>query len=202
MLLSFVAAFAQPFSFGIKGGLPMTDFVNAASSQNFTTSAYTNRYIVGPTAELHLPFGLGVEFDVLYRHFGYSGFGLLPGLIRPVQSNTTSSAWEFPLLAKYRFKGPLFRPFVDAGVSWDKLSGLTQTVTSTISSVTNGNVPELNKSTSRGFVLGGGVDVKILVIHISPEIRYTHWGSAHFVDPAGFISSKQNQAEFLVGITF
>jgi len=206
-LLTTAAACAQPFSFGIKGGLPMTDFLDAARSQNLSSTAYTNRYIVGPTAELRLPFGLGVEFDVLYRHFGYASTGLLSGVTSTItNSNTTSNAWEFPLLAKYRFHGKLFRPFVDAGVSWDKLSGLTQTVTRTVASVTNTSTTsspaELANDTSRGFVMGGGIDVKVLLIHLSPEVRYTHWGSSHFVDPIGLISSKKNQAEFLLGITF
>jgi hypothetical protein len=100
LLLTSTAAFSQLFSFGIKGGLPMTDFVDAASTQNFSSSAYTNRYIVGPTAELRLPFGLGVEFDVLYRHFGYSTTGIIAGPTSTViAKDTTSSAWEFPLLA-------------------------------------------------------------------------------------------------------
>jgi len=206
LLFSSAAVFAQPFSFGIKGGLPMTDFVDAVNSQNFTASAYTNRYIVGPTAELRLPFGLGVEFDVLYRRFGYSSNGLLSGITTTITNKTTTgSAWEFPLLAKYRFSGKLLRPFVSAGVSWDKLSGLTQDVRSVVAGVTSnssGTPTELSTDTTRGFVMGGGVDVKVLLIHISPEVRYTRWGSAHFVDPLGLISSKQNQAEFLVGITF
>ncbi len=201
-LLTTAAAFAQPFSFGVKGGVPLTDFVNAAKTQNFTATSSTDRYIVGPTVELRLPFGLGVEFDVLYRHFGYGTVGGIT--TTSTAKDTTSSAWEFPLLAKYRFKGKLFRPFVDAGVSWDKLSGLTQSVRSTVASVTSTtSTPlELNNSTSRGFVMGGGVDIKVLLIHFSPEVRYTRWGSAHFVDPIGLISSKQNQAEFLLGITF
>ena len=200
LLFTAAAAFSQPFSFGIKGGLPMTDFVDAVNSQNFRSSAYTNRYLIGPTAELRLPFGLGVEFDILYRHFGYSTVGLQTGTTStPVASDTTASAWEFPLLAKYRFPGKFFRPFIDAGVSWDKLSGLTQTVRNAVST---GSVAELNNSTTRGFVMGAGLDVKVLLIHLSPEVRYTHWGSAHFIDPAGLISSKQNQAEFLLGITF
>jgi opacity protein-like surface antigen len=199
-LFAAATAFSQPFSFGLKGGLPMTDFVDAVNSQNFTATAYTNRYIVGPTAELRLPFGLGVELDVLYRHFGYSTIGLATGTTPiPIAKDTTSGAWEFPLLAKYRFKGKLFRPFVDAGVSWDKLSGLTQTVRNAVS---NGTIAELNNDTSRGFVMGAGVEFKALLIRISPEVRYTRWGSAHFVDPLGLISSKQNQAEFLVGIAF
>jgi opacity protein-like surface antigen len=200
LLLTAGAAFSQPFSFGIKGGLPLTDFVDAVNSQNFTASAYTNRYLIGPTAELRLPFGLGVEFDILYRHFGYATTGLIAGPTSTVVAkDTTSGAWEFPLLAKYRFKGKLLRPFVDAGVSWDKLSGLSQTIRNAAST---GSVSELSNSSTIGYVLGGGIDVKVILIHLSPEIRYTHWGSAHFTDPAGLISSKQNQAEFLVGITF
>jgi hypothetical protein len=51
-------------------------------------------------------------------------------------------------------------------------------------------------------VLGAGLDVKALLIHIAPEIRFTRWGARHFIDPNGLFNSKQNQAEFLVGITF
>jgi hypothetical protein len=61
---------------------------------------------------------------------------------------------------------------------------------------------ELANTTTRGFVLAGGVDVKALVIHVAPEVRYTRWGARQFIDPAGLINSNQNQAEFLVGITF
>ena len=61
---------------------------------------------------------------------------------------------------------------------------------------------ELQNDTTRGFVLGAGLDVKVLLIHISPEVRFTRWGAKHFVDPNGLLNSKQNQAEFLVGITF
>jgi hypothetical protein len=58
LFLSAAAAFAQPFTFGVKGGMPMTDFLKVARTQNFTASTATNRYIVGATAELRLPFGL------------------------------------------------------------------------------------------------------------------------------------------------
>ena len=71
LLLFFTSAlaFSQPFSAGVKVGLPLTDFLNTV---NGVTSSSTNRYIVGPTLELHLPAGFGVEFDALYRHFDYT----------------------------------------------------------------------------------------------------------------------------------
>ena len=145
--------------------------------------------------------------DILYRHFGYDSFTSLSGITTTsTTKNTAGSAWEFPLLGKYRFPGKLVRPFVDAGVTWDTLSGLTQTVRNTVATVTNTTTTsapaELNNSTTTGFVIGAGVEVKALLIRLSPELRYTHWGSAHFTDPLGVITSKQNQAEFLVGITF
>jgi hypothetical protein len=202
LLLVAAAASAQPFSWGIKGGLPMNDFIDVTQGASTTT----NRYIVGPTAELRLPFGLGVEFDILYRHFNYSSSGPLASVVGSFSNATTANAWEFPLLAKYRFKGPLIHPFVDAGVSWDKLSGLTQTATNVIKSVTTttttGNPLELSNSTTRGFVIGGGIEVKLLILRISPEVRFTRWGDKHFIDPAGLLHSNLSQAEFLVGFTF
>jgi opacity protein-like surface antigen len=202
-ILTAAAGVAQPFGVGIKGGVPMTDFLNAARSQTFSFSANTNRYVIGPAAELRLPFGLGIELDALYRHYSYTGGGLAGVALNIV---TTGGAWEFPLLAKYRFKAPIARPFVEAGVAWDKLSGLTQDVTRTVGSVINrsstSTPAELHKDVTRGFVIGGGLDVKLLLIHVSPEIRYTHWGSQHFIDPNGLLHSNQNQGEFLVGITF
>jgi opacity protein-like surface antigen len=205
LFLASAAAFSQPFSFGVKGGMPLTNFVEVASAQNINASTTTNRYIVGVTGELRLPFGLGVEADILYRHFSYGAIGGTSGITATSSAvDTTSSAWEFPLLAKYRFKGKLFRPFVDAGVSWDKLSGLTQTVTRTVAGITGStntsNPAELATGTTIGYVMGGGVDVKVLIIHISPEVRFTRWGNQHLM--SSLVNSKQNQAEFLVGFTF
>ena len=207
LFLSAAAAFSQPFSAGLKGGMPLTDFVDAVRAQNINASTTTNRYIVGLTGEARLPFGLGVEVDILYRHFRYSSSGGISSITSNFTNiDTTAGSWEFPILAKYRFQGKIVRPFVDAGVAWDTLSGLTQTVKRVVAGITNtsstSHPPELANSSTRGFVLGAGVDLKALVIHIAPEVRFTRWGAKQFIDPAGIISSKQNQAEFMVGITF
>ena len=72
LCLEVTAAYSQPFSFGVKGGVPLMDFVNTTQN-SFPISAIsnTNRYIVGPTVEFHLPAGLAVEFDALFRHYNY-----------------------------------------------------------------------------------------------------------------------------------
>jgi hypothetical protein len=97
---------------------------------------------------------------------------------------------------------------VEAGVAWDTLSGMKQSITDTLfpgqpTTTTTGNPAELRHSTTTGFVVGGGVDVHMLLLHISPEVRYTHWGAEHFRDAVnGLLHSNRNQAEFLVGFTF
>jgi opacity protein-like surface antigen len=205
LLLGAVSAWAQLFSYGVRAGMPLNNFLDAAKSQQFAFNSATNRYIVGPTAELHLPFGLGVEFDILYRRFNYNGSGSLAGVV--TSSSTTSSDWEFPLLAKYRFPTKMVHPYVDAGVAWDTLSGLKQAIIRAAANVITGttttsNPAELNTTATRGFVMGAGLSVKVLVIHVSPEIRFTRWGAQHFIDPNGLLHSNANQGEFLVGITF
>jgi opacity protein-like surface antigen len=188
VVLFSVAAVAQPFGVGIKGGVPLTDFVDAVNqgTPNLSYVVKTNRYVVGPMAELRLPFGFGIEVNALYRHYGFSG---TPGSV-------STGAWQFPLVAKYRFKAPLVRPYVEAGVAWDKLSGLTET----LASITKAST--VHKDVTHGFVFGGGVEVKALLIRISPEIRFTRWTDQHFLDPAGLVKSNLSQAEFLVGVSF
>jgi opacity protein-like surface antigen len=187
---------AQPFTFGVKVGAPLTDFVESVRSGNFQSTGNTKRYLAGPTAELRLPFGLGIEFDALYRRLSYNGTGSLANVVST--ANATANAWEFPLLAKYRFPSKIVRPYVDAGVAWDNFSGLQQSVTNAVAT----GISPLTKSTIRGYVAGAGVDIHALVLHISPEIRYTRWGSQHFSGVSGLLQSNQNQAEFMVGITF
>ena len=196
-------AFAQRFSFGIKGGVPLTDFMDTV--ENISHSV-PNRYIIGVTGELRLPLGFGVEADALYRHLNYST-QQPPANNLQTSTQTTANAWEFPLLLKYRFPMVIARPYVSAGVAWDTLSGVTQTVTDTIvptrstTTRTTSSPAELQHNTTMGFVMGAGIDIHALVLHISPEIRYTRWANPHF-NLNGIINSNQNQAEILVGITF
>ncbi|HEX3875701.1 MAG TPA: porin family protein [Bryobacteraceae bacterium] len=189
-------AWGQLFSAGVKGGVPLTDFFSTVSNQSYSFNPNTSRYIIGPTAEIHFPFGIGVEVDALYRHMSYTSNSVVQGIAAAGHFN--SGNWEFPLLLKYRFPAKVVRPYVDAGVAWDTLSGISQSVAS---SVSNGSVTVVKKDTTAGFVIGAGVDLHF-VVHIMPEIRYTRWGSTQVIDPTTFLKSNQNQAEFLLGITF
>jgi hypothetical protein len=191
ILLPLAAFAAGPFSIGLKGGLPMTGFINTVQG---TASTVTNEYIVGPEAELHLPFGFGIEFDALYRHFRYTD--IAGSASSAVTSTGHAGAWEFPLVAKYKLPGKIARPYVEGGVAWDTLMGVQKAASNLF---TNGVGPA--KSTVTGIVLGAGLDIHAIVLHIAPEIRYTRWTSQHYNSP-GVLSSNENQAEFLVGFTF
>lgn len=198
-LLGSMSVFAQPFSAGIKAGIPLTDFLNAAGNGTFDYTSPTQLYIIGGVAELRLPLGLGVEFDALYRRLSYTGSGTLAGNFTTISAS--GSDWEFPLLLKYRFHFPVVKPYLDAGVAWDTVPGITQTI-SEASSAVLGSAPVVKHNTTMGFVVGGGVDIHAIFLHISPEIRFTRWDSTQISDSLGLLHSNLNQGEFLVGFTF
>lgn len=206
-LLASMSVSAQPFSAGIKAGIPLTDFLNATENGLFQYNAPTQRYIVGGVAEVRLPLGFGVEFDALYRRLGFSGSGY-GGLPTFSTVSASGSNWEFPLLLKYRFHFPVVRPYVDAGVAWDTIAGLHETFSEVgVTGISGPPSPgaEAQKNTTMGFVMGAGVDIHAIVLHISPEIRYTRWNSAQIgstLDSTTLLRSNLNQTEFLVGFTF
>jgi Outer membrane protein beta-barrel domain len=189
-------AFAQlPLGIGVKGGVALTDaFENNTFSipTGVTLTTYEihnysphKDYIVGPFIELRLPLGFAVEADALYRplHFAEtSSFGSSTA----VPFNSASNSWEFPILAKYRFKLPGVRPYVDAGPTFRTTGRFTSYYVS-----------------NYGVAAGAGVDIKALFLHISPEIRYTHWAAdAKSLAGATPLYSNVNQVELLVGISF
>ena len=206
LLLGGVIASAEPFWIGVKGGIPVNDFVNGTSTAQGVLSSTSNRYIVGPELELSLPFGFGVEFDAMYRHYNFQGFGVSG----TATSTTSTSAWEFPLLAKWRVPIPVVHPFIDGGVSWDHLTGTGVTASSVFPGPISG--PGVNRNTVFGYVGGAGIEFHARWVRIEPEIRYTRWGSQHFITSSGIsttdatsrsaFSSNQNQLELLLGFTF
>ena len=202
------SAFSQPVTFGVKGGVPLTDFLNAKQfppgTSVETATSTTNPYILGPTVELRLPANFSVEFDALFRHFRYQW--ALDLIANDSQTTATGNAWEFPLLLKYKLPGRFLRPYIAGGLAWDRVQGLSATISSTFGfgptvTTQTSSPSELKNKTSTGVVTGGGVGIHALFLHISPEVRYTRWTSQHFA-LSGLLNSNQNQAEFLLGITF
>ena len=201
-----VAAVAQPIGFGLKLGTPLTDAFNTASDNNTSYSSETNRYIIGPQVELRLPAGLSIELDALYTKLNFSSVG---GVASSVASSVTdASAWEFPLLLKYKFGGAsagvaAVRPFVDTGVSFRRLTDISKVTNFITGNSSTASPAELQDKNSTGFVIGGGVEIRALFLRISPEFRYTRWGTANFREGIShLLETNQDQGQFLVGIHF
>jgi outer membrane protein W len=185
-LLMPLGAFAQlPISLGVKGGWPLTYALSDSNGPGLTRFYSNSReFIVGPMVELRLPFRLSVEADALYHPFDVTTN------TSNVISDTSYSVWEFPILAKYHFGGRFLDPFVGVGPEFRTRPG----------GLFSQNITNISNN---GFVLTAGLDLKLKLIRISPEIRYTHWGSdSAATAPVTAVSSNQNQAALLIGLTF
>jgi len=172
-----VGLMCQPVSVGIKGGVPFGDAFSVTGGP-LTIPASTDHWILGPMVEVHLPLGLSVEADALYRRYQING----PG-----------GEWDFPIVGKYHFGAGPIKPYVGGGLAFNHVTGFSNLV--------SGEVPHAGTT---GFVLEGGVQFKILRIRLTPELRYTHWGNPN-IDFNLFnfaLKSSQNQAMVLVGLSF
>lgn len=174
---------AQSLSVGVIGGAPFSDVTSDYTSRNLNLIPQSKNFVVGPSLQVNLPLSLRLEVDGLYRPYSFSVSGL---------PNATAQDWNFPLLLQYRFKTPVVKPFVEAGVSFDHLANISAAA----KSVTSGPGQLINQSSS-GLILGGGLDVKIPFVRLSGELRYSHQNSAFFQQ-----ISNVNQAEFLLGVHF
>jgi len=198
-----VTAAAQPVSVGVKGGVPITDFFDAVHGNQAAYASNTHRYLVGPTVQFNLPLRFSIEIDALYRRLGYD-YNQFAGPGSPTFTSTTANSWEFPVLGKWAvFPGPV-RPFIDFGANFRHISGVNQIQdTASAVGVNVGTVPEFHKATDIGATFGAGVEFKIGWLRVTPEFRYTRWGSENFDDPIGtLLRTNKNQGDFMLGLTF
>jgi hypothetical protein len=189
-LLFASSAAAQNISVGVLGGANFNDVVSAANAGTFKPVVNSSNFSIGPAFRVSLPAGFRIEADALYRPYG---FNLNGG--NGVSYAVSAKQFTFPILLQYRLGGPapLVHPFVEAGLSFDHLAGISNTASSVITS----GPGALLHPTSAGFVIGGGVDVKIPFFRLSGELRYTRQTASEFAS-----ISNLNQAEVLFGIHF
>jgi hypothetical protein len=175
---TFAQHFDFGFDFGVKGGVPFTDVLRSAGVINgLTTLTKTDDYLIGPVAELRIPFEFAIEVDGIYRGTQYHL------ITNDVPTNISGNAWEIPYLAKFRFPIPLLKPFVSAGGVYRSFTDLpTDIVTPTHS----------------GAVLGGGLELRISKLRLSGELRWLHWSSPpNNTNP---LRLGQNQGEVLFAL--
>ncbi len=188
LLIGAGAASAQALSVGVIGGAPFTDVVKATSLGALNSVANSDKFTIGPVLQVNLPASFRLEVDALYRPYGFT---LLGG--DGFSTNISAQQWRFPVLLQYRFKAPIVGPFLEAGLSFNHLSGISSAAKDVIAS----GPGQLLHQSDAGIVLGAGVDVKLPFVRISGELRYTRQTVSNFAD-----LSQLNQAEALVGIHF
>ena len=204
---------------------------SATSSSLDRYNSETKRLLIGPAFRVDFESGLGIEFDALYQRINYDHATVsvqLPAFVSQSFEQTSADRWQFPLLVQYtrtvsKSKTPLF---VEAGPSISRIADSRSMISSTTrsGSSTSSSTSSITGQggTWAGVVAGGGVDVPLFRVHLRPEFRYTHWFSQTNASPAGFailgnfvsagplisttaipsFRTKQNEASFLLGLTF
>jgi hypothetical protein len=195
---------AQFFSFGVKGGLPVTAASDAGRlcGRFFcgTTDFLLNRYTVGPTIEIKLPWAVRLEVDGLYKHVREDAYGGPFPTSNYTFNTSHANIWEIPMLLKHRFGKRALSPYAAVGGALRHIGDVREDFLSVpdfpgypsqMTHFTRSPDPSLMS----GWVVAGGVSVRTRFIRIEPELRFTHWTSSHFL-------ATTEQVEFLVGFTF
>ena len=207
LLLAAFSALPQSLSVGLKGGVPLTNALKAASGSAYFSDRAP--FVLGPSFEVGLPLGLSVEVDALYRRVRYNSTNPVSILVfpppPPTTTRTTGQVWEFPFLVKYRVAGGPIRPYLSAGLSFRRLASFDQRTFAPgdLTPIQSTDQPqELKGRNAAGPTVGGGLEFRVPFLRISTEIRYTRWGSSSFRSALGGLATQLNQADFLLGIAF
>jgi len=190
-------AYGQRFSYGVKGGVSVTDpdRINPDESK---------RYVIGGTVEYRLWGGFAAEADFLYRRNGYSfaysyilsspnGEGAAPPSI---VNRSRLNIFELPVLGKYYFrKDTNVQPFVLTGYSFRKALEHDNSSVTTQGTIVQGKSSYWTPL-DIGASFGAGLRWRAGRVALSPEIRYTEWGSSLNR------GVPKRQASVLFGITF
>jgi hypothetical protein len=196
------AALAQPIGGGVKIGRPLSD---AFTLEGAGFRASNPGYTVGPFMEVRFPPNLALEFAALYEKLEFEfDFGR-PGLERQV-STTTASSWQFPLVLKYRFGRRRVRPFIEGGVAAYYIANVEETgevISQLPSEVRTAFRRAGNSFANGGGVMGGGVEIKLGLLRIAPEVRFTRWAVDQSVGTdAVSLRLNQSRTHFLLGLSF
>jgi hypothetical protein len=204
---------------GIRGGAVATDsfqFLNpccgagAVLGGSWSFSSEKLHGTIGPTVGVVLYDRVEVRFEAVHRRFGYqiqNNQGLFPA---PFSQHITETVhghlWQYPLLATYRPGYGPTRPFIGGGLDLggvhNKFSTDYQVTRMTLSSgpVTTFSHSASQSTLSTAYYVIGGVDARISLVSVRPELRYIHFSGIPNLSSGGEAVLKPNQFEFLIGI--
>lgn len=194
LFLATGCARAQLISLGVKAGVPMTDATYGSQE--------SRPFIIGPSVEVKLPARFAVEVSALYRRIGTgSQSGSADDLSQPYfLYRLRGNSWEFPVLGKYylRPRDAHWQPFVGAGFAFRFTRFHQEGVYTVLSDTPSNRVAyqrDYTSDTTAGAVTAAGVRIAWGRLALTPEFRYTYWGSSGDM-------LKRNQAAFLLGLSY
>ncbi|HEY6345524.1 MAG TPA: outer membrane beta-barrel protein [Bryobacteraceae bacterium] len=171
-------------SVGILAGWELSNDISPHTATPENTGAEANAIenvtgvkggVCGPVLEVRLAHHLSVELDGIYRPLEEHVNTLLGNAT--VYSSVTfkrSATWQFPVLAKYRFRFGKVNPFAEAGPSL--------------------RLPVVGLS-GKGATAGVGVEMHWRAVHIAPALRFTRWAAGTSPD------FTRNEAAVLLGLS-
>ena len=193
--------FAQKVSFGVITGSQLTDDYRSLSCPDmgvtpgappegcpnirggsFGIADASQRFLIGPKVNVRFTPSLSVEVDALYRQirsentrtFMFCPPDQLPSctMLSPFTHTAigTDFSWEFPVLGRYQMPGRKWSPFVEGGPSFRPAENREQF----------------------GFTAGGGVELRLHGLRLSPGLRYTRWQAT--------FGAIQDQFQLVAGI--
>jgi hypothetical protein len=196
-ILPALVSFGQKLSIGVVGGGSLTSAFKNELFPDRPIPGYTSPfagfryfspskdYLAGGTIEIHFSPSWSVEADGIFRQLHMTSAAVLlgDGSLNSVSPSPVVT-WEFPVLAKYRFRGWRATPFIEAGPSFRTAGNL------------NGTDPS-----HLGVTAGGGVEMSLKHLKIAPAVRYTRWTSDKYLDYSVQAHTAPNQVELVVGFS-
>jgi len=171
-------------SFGVLAGFGLTNdilpYTQSAPGVFTQQISGLKSPIAGPSVEINLARRFSVEVDTLHKSMRDRSLTTIVGAStsQPVPfTSTVDATWEFPVLAKHRFRLAKTNPFVEAGPSF--------------------RLPTQSLAT-RGVTGGVGVEMRWRALHIAPALRLTHWAAA---GPAQTARFAPNEVALLAGFS-
>ena len=203
LLLFLIAASAYSESLiggGIKFGAPLTEAKVAFNPSTAFKSDAT--YVLGPQFELRLPAGFAIELDALYTNLKLKPTSLAATALG--LNAFDADSWEFPVLGKKKFGKGALRPFIGAGASFRKLTNIKNIGNFIVGgSGASTNPSDYEGRDSTGFVIGAGLEIRALFIRLTPEIRFTRWGTKSLGEGVrNVFQLNESQGQVLIGISF
>ncbi len=188
---------AQTFSIGLEAGVPL----NGGMTSTGSYTASSGRYTLGPFVHVGLPHRFGADAELLYRR---SQFGVAQNPAR-----ATAHRLELPLMLRYTIPALRGRPFVHAGMSFNRVvavSGASLCARTALGEevycVGNTEAAVLRHRHTHGPLLGFGFEFGLWRFKLSPEVRITRWIDRNFGTQTSPLRSNLTEIDLLCGISF